>query len=178
MSLMLVTFLSEAAFAGLSSAWQSMNLGASVVLFEIVNGLSEELLYRGFYQGELNRVYPRRFALGQTRFGWSVFITAGLFGSAHTLSQVNPFQGRFDFSLLPFVYTGFGGVVYGVAREYFGGILPVALLHGGSNLAIGLYPESWRSSAVAIIAEILAYIFFVGLMQKEKDRGAEPGLPL
>ena len=166
--LILATFLSEALFSGLASAWRSMNFGASVVLFAIATGFSEEFLYRGFYQGELNRVFPRQFALGQTRFGWSVFITAGLFGLAHMFGELNPLEGRFSLAFLPFVYTAIHGIIDGIAREYFGGIVSVALIHGGWNLAYSLYPGSWESRAAAIIAYVLACIFFIRLMQKEK----------
>ena len=168
MWLILVTFMSAAFLSSFAVAWRSMNLGAPVVLFALATGFSEECLFRGFYQGELNRVFPRKFALGQTRFGWSVFITAGIFGLAHMFAQFNPLESRFNLILLPFVYTAFHGIIDGIAREYFGGIVSVALVHGGWNLAYGLYPASWESRAAAIIAYVLACIFFVNLMQKER----------
>ena len=168
MWLILATFLSAVLFSGLASAWRSMNLGASVVLFAIATGFSEELLFRGFYQGELNRAFPRQFALGQTRFGWSVFITAGLFGLAHMFGQFNPLEGRFSLVFVPFVYTAIHGIIDGIAREYFRGIVSVALIHAGWNLAYSLYPESWQSKAAATIAYVLVCIFFIRLMQKER----------
>ena len=168
MWLILVTFLSEAVFSDLASAWQSMNLGTPVVLFALATGFSEEFLFRGFYQGELNRVFPRQFALGQTRFGWSVFITAGLFGLAHMFGQFNPLEGRFNLVFWPFVYIAFHGIIDGIAREYFGGIVSVALIHGGWNLAYSMHPGSWGSRSGAIVAYGLAVFFFIRLMQKKR----------
>jgi hypothetical protein len=82
--------------------------------------------------------------------------------------QFNPLQGRFTLAFAPFFYTAFGGILLGIAREYFGGIVSVALIHGGLNLAYGLYPGSWESRAAAFVAEVLAWIFLIRLMQKEK----------
>lgn len=166
--LIILPWVARSIFSGFSDASRSMNLGLSVVLFALATGFSEEYLFRGFYQSEWNRVFPRRFALGRTKFGWAVFITAGVFGFAHTLGNVNLLQGMFAVEFLPFFIIGFHGIVYGILREYFGGIIAPALIHAGWNLAYDLYPSFGPGRAAAIVAYVTACILLLRLMEKNK----------
>jgi membrane protease YdiL (CAAX protease family) len=168
--LVLVTFLAEGLFSGLSSACRTIQLDFSTVVFAILfTGFGEELLFRGFYQGEFNRVFPRTFTFGETRFGWSLFITATLFGLAHMFDQFNPLQGQFNLNLGPVVYTMVAGLIYGIIREHFGGIVAVSLIHGGDNMAVWLYKESQASMVgFALAWALLACFYFAVLHPKKK----------
>jgi len=58
-------------------------------------------------------------------------------------------------------------IIDGIAREYFGGIVSVTIIHGGWNLTYGLFPGSWVSRAAAIIAYVPACFFFIKFIQKK-----------
>lgn len=168
--LVLVTFLAEALFSGLPSACRTIQLDVSTVVFAILfTGFGEELLFRGFYQGEFNRVFPRKFTFGQTRFGWSLFVTAALFGLAHIFGQFNPLQGRFDLNLGPVVHTMVAGLIFGIVREYFGGIVAASLIHGGGNLAFWLYEGSLVSMVGLTLAWALLAWFYFGVLHPKRQ---------
>ena len=175
--LVLVVFLAEALFSGLASACTKIQLDVSTVIFAILcTGFAEELLFRGFYQGEFNRIFPRQFAFGQTRFGWSLFITAALFGLAHMFGQFNPFQGRFDLNLGPVLHTMIAGLIFGIVREHFGGIVAASLIHGGNNLAFWLYKDSLASMVgFALAWGLLGWFYFAALHPKKRPADPSSG---
>ena len=171
-----LAFLAEALSSGVASAAIRIELNISTLLFAIVlNGFGEEIFYRGFYQGELTRVFPHRFTFGQTRFGWALVITAALFGLAHMFGQFNPLQGRFDLDFRPVIPIMVFGLIYGILREHFGGIIEVSFIHGGSYWALGLYGDSVAGKAGAILAEVLAYVYLGRLLLKERPPNPCPG---
>jgi len=166
--LVLVTFVAEALFSGFTSACRRFQLSVSTLVFATVfTGFGEELLFRGFYQGELNRVFPRRFTFGQTRFGWSLFITAVLFGLSHMFGQFNPLEGRFELNLGSVIHTVVAGLIYGMVREHFGSIIAVSLIHGGNNLAVWSYQGSVVSMAGFILAWVLLAGFYFGILHSK-----------
>jgi len=154
-----MTFLFGVLFHGFTWALKSMDFRISHVVSNLVfAGFCEELLYRGYCQGELNRVFARPFAMGRTRYGWPVFLAAAMFALVHMFGQFNPLEGRWRLDLLPLLYTFPAGIAFGIAREHFNGILSVALIHGGSNLAFGLY-DSLETKIVAEAAFWLVCVY-------------------
>jgi len=49
----------------------------------IMPGLNEELIYRGFLLGFLNKIFDKKFRLLKTNFGWGVILTSIVFGLLH-----------------------------------------------------------------------------------------------
>lgn len=91
--------------------------------------VGEELFFRGFWQGELNRTFGRRWKIGRTRFGWGVVAVALLFGIAHLLNPFNPVQGSYRLNWLGLLYTGGFALVVGLLRERFNSLLPCMIFH-------------------------------------------------
>ncbi len=130
----------------------------------------EELLYRGFFQSELNRVFGRPYRLGVARFGLGLFVAAGLFGIAHLLNPFNPLRGSYGLDWVMFGGTTVLALVLGLVRERTGGLIAVSLLH----LGIGLYPKLFvvgPASGSAMLAAWLVAIAVLVLAVRRSDRG-------
>jgi membrane protease YdiL (CAAX protease family) len=146
----------------------------STLVFQIIfSGFGEEFLYRGFIQGELNRVFQKRFVFGKLNFGWGLIITAVLFGIGHLLNPFNPFQGHFNIDISSFVFTTILGAFLGLIREYFGGLIVVSLIHGGGNVFPTLFDTSlygnigyWLS--YGLLCAYLGSLIFDKKVEKEK----------
>jgi len=103
---------------------------ASIVVFQFFYiALPEELFYRGYIQGKLNRVYPPIMDVGKGRIGYSLPISAVLFAFGHFFINFHPYRfGVF-----------FPALIFGWMRERSGGILAPAIYHALCNiLVIGL----------------------------------------
>ncbi len=96
-TLALLPLLLEVAFGQLALQSRLAGYWISTVVFQVLFvGFGEELLFRGFFQAEWNRVFARRFHIGRVRFGFGLLATALLFGIAHWLNPFNPLRDRFD----------------------------------------------------------------------------------
>jgi len=120
----------------------------------------EELLYRGFFQGELNRIFERPYALGAARFGMGLFVAAALFGIAHLLNPFNPLRGSYGLDWAMFGTSAVLGLVLGLVRERIGGLIAGSLLH----LGIGLYPKLFVVGPASGSGMIVAWIVAVGVI--------------
>jgi membrane protease YdiL (CAAX protease family) len=49
----------------------------------IMPGINEELVYRGFLLGLLNKIFERKFRFFKTNFGWGAIVTSLVFGILH-----------------------------------------------------------------------------------------------
>jgi hypothetical protein len=109
------------------------------VIFTVVFcGLGEEVLFRGYIQGRLNRALGRPFRLLGVDFGWGLVIASALFGLGHGFAFFNPFVGNilvFRPDFLAAAVTGVEGFILGLIFERTRGILAPAIVHG----AIGLF---------------------------------------
>ena len=85
-------------------------------------GFGEEILFRGYIQSAFNRAFGRPFHIWGIRWGWSVVITAALFGAMHYLHGTG--------TLWWGVWTTFAGLVLGLLREKTGAIVAPAMAHG------------------------------------------------
>ena len=65
---------------------------ALTIVFTVVFcGIGEEVLFRGYIQGRLNKMFGRPFNILGVRFGWGLIITSVIFGGGHVFSFFNPF---------------------------------------------------------------------------------------
>jgi membrane protease YdiL (CAAX protease family) len=141
--LFLVPLVAEALFGTLELKRHELGFILSTVVFQMVfSGFGEELLFRGFFQGELNRAFGKPYTVLKTPFGWGLIITALLFGIAHLTDPFNPLHGRWELAWGFFAVTTIYGFIFGFIREYFGGIVAVSLIHGGGNLYFSLFKET------------------------------------
>ncbi len=141
--LILAPLLGEGLFGHLTLKHPATGFVASTIVFQLVfSGFGEELLFRGFFQGELNRAFGRPFRWGPIHFGWGLILTAALFAIGHFLNPFNPLEGSYQLDIVAFFMTGVAGLVFGFVREYFGSIIAVAMVHGGWDLVASLCPLS------------------------------------
>lgn len=131
-SLPLITFpfvghLLTAPFV-LSNTAANHPISTAVFQFFFV-AVGEEIFFRGFWQGELNRAFGRPWSIGQTRFGWGVVAVALLFGVGHLLNPFNPLQGSYTLNWQGLLYTGGFALVVGLLRERFNSLIPGIIFH-------------------------------------------------
>jgi len=139
--LVIAPLASEGLFGHVELKHRTIGFVCSTIVFQVIfSGFGEELLFRGFFQGELNRAFGRPFRWGTVRFGWGLILTAALFGFGHLLNPFNPFTGQFGLDITALFMTGVAGMVLGFVREMFGSIIAASLVHGGWDLVASLCP--------------------------------------
>jgi membrane protease YdiL (CAAX protease family) len=117
-------------------------IGWALTLFftMIFCGFGEEVFFRGYIQGRLNKQFGRPFQIFGVSFGWGLIITSLIFGIGHGLSGFNPFShDPFVFRPEPIagVATFFEGAILGLLYEKTGGIVAPAALHAAIGLFFG-----------------------------------------
>ncbi len=154
------------ALAGpVSLAHNSVGFVLSTVIFQLVfAGFGEELFFRGFMQGELDRAMGKPYRLLNVEFGWGLVATALLFAVGHLLNPFSPFEGRYALDFGAFFLTGVAGLIFGFVRAHFGSILAAAMLHGAWDLPITMFeldtPGQWAMSAsIFAVCWYLARVF-------------------
>ncbi|HUT53832.1 MAG TPA: CPBP family intramembrane glutamic endopeptidase [bacterium] len=110
----------------------------TVVFTVVFCGVGEEVLFRGYIQGRLNRALGRPFKIAGVGFGWGLIIASLIFGLGHGFAYYNPFVDRLrDFcpNIGEALVTGLEGFILGLIYERTGGIMAPAVIHG----VIGLF---------------------------------------
>ena len=99
----------------------------SIVIFQFFYvALPEELFYRGYILGKLNKVLPPVLPVLKVRVGFGVPVTAVLFAFGHFLINLSPTRlGVF-----------FPALIFGWMREKTGGILASAIYHALCNVLV------------------------------------------
>lgn len=114
--------------------------GLTVIFTTIFCGLGEEIFFRGYIQGRINRALPRPFCLLGVNFGWGLIFASILFGLGHGIAFFNPF-GPESSAFYPawgeVAVTFAEGLVFGLLYERTGGIVASAALHGFIGLFFG-----------------------------------------
>ncbi len=136
-TLALLPLLLEAVFGQLALQSRIAGYWFSTVVFQVVFvGFGEELLFRGFFQAEWNRIFVRRFHIGRVRFGFGLLATALLFGIAHWLNPFNPLRDRFTLDWSALFFTTNAGLILGFSRELTRSLVAAVLIH----VAADVYP--------------------------------------
>jgi len=114
--------------------------GLTVVFTTIFCGLGEEIFFRGYFQGRINRAVGRQFRVFGVQFGWGLIFASLIFGFGHLIAFFNPL---IDKSLIlhpnwgEFAITFVEGFVFGLLYEHTGGVVAPAILHGFIGLFFG-----------------------------------------
>lgn len=95
-------------------------------------GLSEEFVYRGILLGLLNKTFPIKWKLLNTRFGWGLVLTSVLFGLVHGLAITE--NWTVGFNSQRFFMTGTLGFALGFIKEKAKSLVPAVLFHDLWNL--------------------------------------------
>ncbi|TWU12754.1 CAAX amino terminal protease self- immunity [Symmachiella macrocystis] len=136
-TLALLPLLLEGVFGQLALQSRIAGYWISTIVFQVLFvGFGEELLFRGFFQAEWNRVFARRFHIGRVRFGFGLLATALLFGIAHWLNPFNPLRDRFALDWPALFFTTNAGLILGFSRELTGSLVAAVLVH----VAADVYP--------------------------------------
>lgn len=152
----------EALFGDLALKHNSVAFVVSTIVFQVVfSGFGEELLFRGYFQGELNRVFPRSFRLFGVQCGWGLIIVAVLFALAHLINPFNPFAGQYSLNFWSMILTGIAGTIFGLVRERYNSILAASLIHGAWDLGLAPFKQTMASS-VALGVAIFVVCWILG----------------
>lgn len=154
-----------------SNASRSGLVSAAIFLLIFV-GVGEELLYRGFFQGEFNRIWGRAYLFGQTSFGPGLILASLLFGVGHLLNPFNPFHARFGLDWVFFVISLFVGLLFGLVRERMDGLIAVSLIHFGLVLYVRLFVVTPFSGTALIIVWTIGMVLLVRTCLGEPKRRA------
>ncbi len=90
--------------------------------------LPEEFFYRGYLQTRLDEVFPRKFIVAGTAFGWALPIACLFFAFGHSLVVVRWWHFA----------TFFPGLLFGWLRARTGNPLAGALFHAWCNVTVVL----------------------------------------
>ena len=135
-SLRCITFIFIAAiFIGILSDNGSFDT-KTLLYLAIMPGLNEELIYRGFLLGFLNKIFDKRFRLLGTNFGWGAILSTIVFGLLHGFQISSNYQFHFDF--IAILSTGFYGFIFALMKERSGSLVFPIIAHGTEDFFIYL----------------------------------------
>jgi hypothetical protein len=161
-------------WGGLVSKASGPGTVVSTVVFQFfLSGIGEEILYRGYIQSRLNQAFGRPIELGGIRFGAGLFVTALLFGLAHSLSGFNPFVPSFRFDLFYGVVTGIWALLFGLLREKTGSILSAGILHG-HEAVIENFVVTLPGQLAYVTGFVIAFGVLLGAPVLRKKSSQEP----
>lgn len=116
-----------AAWIGFSSPKGHFDAVALVYL-AVMPGLNEELVYRGYLLGLLNKFMPLKFNLIGAGIGWGVIVTTVLFSLLHGFRLEGHYSIHFDSIAL--VNSFFTGFIFAWLRERTGSLVMPVIAHG------------------------------------------------
>lgn len=100
----------------------------TLLYLAIMPGLNEELIYRGFLLGFLNKLFDKRFRFLGTNFGWGVILTTIVFGLLHGFHLTENYQIQFD-NAPNIILTGIYGFIFALMRERSGSLVFPIIAH-------------------------------------------------
>lgn len=103
------------------------SVAVAIIYFYLFVALSEETLFRGYIQSQLNSVFGHTKHFFGIRWGWGLVISSVLFGLWHL--GWSPGVVAWPHVL----WTMFGGLFFGLVREKSESVMAPTLLHGIMN---------------------------------------------
>jgi len=97
----------------------------------ILPGLNEEIIYRGFLLGLLNKIFDRNFKLLRTNFGWGAILISVAFGLLHGFNISSNYKLQFDYATI--ILTGSYGFIYAFVRERSGSLVFPIIAHSSAD---------------------------------------------
>jgi len=97
-----------------------------LIIFFLGVAVPEELFFRGFVQGRLNRFFGRKFELFGVKFGYGLILQSALFMLVHLPQSFAPIR------FLVF----FPALLFGILREKYNSIFPSVILHAVGNFFV------------------------------------------
>ncbi len=96
--------------------------------------LVEEIVFRGFMLALLDRAFPPNWTFSGARLGWSVILTAWLFGLVHGITTDPSGAVVLDLTLLGPTFVA--GLLFGWIRALTGSLWPAFLAHCAPEIGI------------------------------------------
>lgn len=106
----------------------------TLLFLAIMPAVNEELIYRGFLLGFLNKIFGRRFKIFGTDFGWGTILSSTVFGLLHGFQLSGDYQFYFDFMAI--ITAGFYGFIFALIRERSGSLVFPAIAHSTQDFFI------------------------------------------
>jgi membrane protease YdiL (CAAX protease family) len=130
-------FASRIGISPLLANW--IGWGLTVVFMVVFCGVGEEVFFRGYMQGRINRAWGRPFRIRGVSFGWGLILASLLFGLGHGVAFFNPFSRplAFHFEWTSALITCGEGFLFGVLYEFSNGIAAPAAVHAAIGLFFG-----------------------------------------
>jgi len=130
-------FASRIGISPLFANW--IGWGLTIVFTMIFCGVGEEVFFRGYIQGRINRAWGRPFRIRGVSFGWGLILASFLFGLGHGVAFFNPFSRplAFHFEGTSALITCGEGFIFGLLYEYSNGIVAPAVVHAAIGLFFG-----------------------------------------
>ncbi|MBN1949858.1 MAG: CPBP family intramembrane metalloprotease [Bacteroidales bacterium] len=100
----------------------------TLLYLAIMPGINEELIYRGFLLGFLNKIFAKEFKLSGTSFGWGAIISSIVFGLLHGFNLTENFHFQFDYMAI--LSTSFYGFIFALLKERSGSLFFPIIAHG------------------------------------------------
>lgn len=97
-----------------------------LIIFFLGVAIPEEIFFRGFIQGRLNRFFGRKFELIGIKFGYGLIIQALLFMIVHLPQSIAPMR----------FFVFFPALLFGILREKYNSIFPSAIIHAIGNFFV------------------------------------------
>jgi len=135
----LAVFVPPSPFEHGNVAW---GIAVTIIFTTVFCGIGEEIFFRGYLQGRINRGLGRPFTFMGIRFGWGLIISSAVFGLGHGLAFWNPIADRtfaFHMQWTDAVVTLFEGAILGLLYERTNGIIAPAALHAAIGLFFGSF---------------------------------------
>jgi len=101
-------------------------------LFQLtLPGISEEIIYRGFYLGLLNQIFPKKMNIFNAQMGYAAIVITIMFALSHGLSITTDFQINF-YPLNMLIPLIFGFIVIWIRERTESVLIPV-IFHNITN---------------------------------------------
>jgi len=136
-------------------------LARVLVISLMTGGLCEELFFRGYVQGSLNR------AIGHEA---SPIVSGMIFGVAHLANYVNPLTGKYSLdagAVIWVLISCFVGVYFGLLRRICGDIYCPTLFHGLQDFTTSVISILTGKGNIMIMVMGVGWVVFLTITYRQ-----------
>ncbi len=125
--LVILALAAWALYVGISSPKGKLDL-QTLIYLAVMPGLNEELIYRGYLLGILDRRIPAKFSIFSAPTGWGVIITSVLFGLLHGFWLDSNLSVHIE--VIALRNATISGLIFAWIRVRTGSLLMPVIAHG------------------------------------------------
>jgi membrane protease YdiL (CAAX protease family) len=134
----------------------------------VMVGIAEELLFRGYVQGELNGLFTKRYQFLGASVTHSYWITVIVFAACHCL------PGLYVPALWEMAYVLGAAVLFGLLREWTQSLAASVLVHFGLHVHRTLFGVSLSSGIATGLAWFIGFWFLAKYLTGNRTATGEP----